>query len=218
MARIRILLVDDHAMFRDGLRAVLEHADDMDLVGETGDGETAIALAAGLQPDIVLMDLHMPGLGGIEATRAITTGQPRVKVIALSMYQDDELIANMIGAGALGYVLKDARAIELLQAIRAVAVGGAALDPALLSQVLVQFRRLARDETHVAAVVLSKREVAILQGLVEGLSNREVAKRLHLSQQTIKNTLSEVYLQLGVSNRTEAVVEALRRGILRPPS
>ena len=100
MRKLRLLIVDDHAMFRDGLRAVLEHADDMELVGEAGDGETAITLAAELQPDIVLMDLHMPGLGGIEATRIITAAHPRIKVIALSMYQDDRLITSMVGAGA----------------------------------------------------------------------------------------------------------------------
>ena len=102
MRRLRLLIVDDHAMFRDGLRVVLEHADDMELVGEAGDGETAITLAAELEPDIVLMDLHMPGLGGIEATRIITAQHPHAKVIALSMYQDDRLITSMVGAGAAG--------------------------------------------------------------------------------------------------------------------
>ena len=205
-------------MFRDGLRAVLEHADDMELVGEAADGETAITLAAELEPDIVLMDLHMPGLGGIEATRIITAEHPRARVIALSMYQDDRLITSMVGAGARGYILKDARVTELLQAIRTVADGGAALDPAVLSHVLDKFRRLAEAETHGTTVVLGKREVEVLHGLAEGLSNLEIANRLHLSQQTIKNTLSEVYVQLGVSNRTEAVVEALRQRIIRPPS
>jgi two-component system, NarL family, response regulator LiaR len=218
MDKIRVLIVDDHAMFRDGLRAVLEHADDMELVGEAGDGETAIIQAAELQPDIVLMDLHMPGLGGIEATRSITAAHPRIKIIALSMYQDDRLINSMVGVGAKGYILKDARATELLQAIRTVAAGGAALDPAVLSHVLVQYRRLAGAEAQGTTVALSKREVAILQGLAEGLSNQEIATRLHLSQQTIKNTLSAVYVQLRVSNRTEAVVEALRQGIIQPPS
>ena len=218
MRKLKLLIVDDHAMFRDGLRAVLEHADDMELVGEAGDGETAITLAAELEPDIVLMDLHMPGLGGIEATRIITAEHPRAKVIALSMYQDDRLITSMVGAGARGYILKDARVTELLQAIRTVADGGAALDPTVLSHVLDKFRRLAEAETHGTTVVLGRREVEVLQGLAEGLSNLEIAKRLHLSQQTIKNTLSEVYVQLGVSNRTEAVVEALRQGIIRPPS
>ena len=100
MRKLRLLIVDDHAMFRDGLRVVLEHAGDMELVGEAGDGETAITLAAELQPDIVLMDLHMPGLGGIEATRSITAAHPRIKIIALSMYQDDRLINSMVGVGA----------------------------------------------------------------------------------------------------------------------
>ena len=218
MRMLRLLIVDDHAMFRDGLRAVLEHAGDMELVGEAGDGETAITLAAELQPDIVLMDLHMPGLGGIEATRSITAAHPRIKIIALSMYQDDRLINSMVGVGARGYILKDARATELLQAIRTVAAGGAALDPAVLAHVLVQYRRLAGAEVHGATAAFGKREVEILQGLAEGLSNQEIARRLHLSQQTIKNTLTAVYVQLGVSNRTEAVVAALRLGIIHPPS
>jgi NarL family two-component system response regulator LiaR len=218
MRMLRLLIVDDHAMFRDGLRAVLEHVGDMELVGEVGDGETAITLAAELQPDIVLMDLHMPGLGGIEATRSITAAHPRIKIIALSMYQDDRLINSMVGVGARGYILKDARATELLQAIRTVAAGGVALDPAVLAHVLVQYRRLAGAEVHGTTAALGKREVEILQGLAEGLSNQEIARRLHLSQQTIKNTLTAVYVQLGVSNRTEAVVAALRQGIIQPPS
>lgn len=218
MRKLRLLIVDDHAMFRDGLRAVLEHAGDMELVGEAGDGETAITLAAELQPDIVLMDLHMPGLGGIEATRSITAAHPRIKIIALSMYQDDRLINSMVGVGARGYILKDARATELLQAIRTVAAGGAALDPAVLAHVLVQYRRLAGAEVHGATAAFGKREVEILQGLADGLSNQEIARRLHLSQQTIKNTLTAVYVQLGVSNRTEAVVAALRQGIIHPSS
>jgi DNA-binding NarL/FixJ family response regulator len=215
MPKLRLLIVDDHAMFRDGLRAVLEHADDMELVGEACDGETAIGLAAELQPDIVLMDLHMPGLGGIEATRSITAAHPRVKIIALSMYQDDRLVDSMIGAGAHGYIPKDARATELLQAIRTVAAGGAAVDPMVTSRVLEQYRRLSAREDALAAGFLTERETEILRLLAAGASNRSIAQRLYLSEQTVKNNLSGIYQKLGASNRTSAVAIARRKGLIK---
>ena len=216
MAEVRILMVDDHAMFRDGLRAVLEHQDDMVLVGEAGDARTAIFLAEQLQPDVVLMDLNLPHEDSMEVIRRIRAGQAGVKVIALTMYRDDVIIAAAVQAGVHGYMLKDARASELLGAIRTVAAGGAAVDPGVAARVLEQYRDLsARDEPSFESG-LTGRELDILQQVGAGRSNREIATALALSEQTIKNTLSGVYQKLGVSNRAEAAMVALKRRLIKP--
>ena len=205
MDKIRVLIVDDHALFRDGLRAVLEPQEDMSLVGEASDAETAIRLAADLRPDVILMDLQLPGRSGVEATRDIRASQPSAKVIALTMYRDDSMMEATIQAGAQGYVLKEARAAELLQAIRTVAAGGAAVDPMVISRVLEQYRRLSAREEALSAGFLTERETEILRLLAAGASNRSIAQKLYLSEQTIKNTLSVIYQKLGASNRTSAV-------------
>ena len=215
MDKIRVLIVDDHAMFRDGLRAVLEHQDDMSLVGEASDAESAIRLAAELRPDVILMDLQLPGRSGVEATRDIRASQPAVKVIALSMYHDTGTVDAMIQAGAQGYVLKEARAADLLAAIRAVAAGGAAIDPSVASQVLEQYRRMAGGDASQALSEFSDRELSLLRLLTEGENNRSIAARHHLSAQTVKNLLSDIYRKLGVRTRSEAVAVALRQGVIR---
>ena len=215
MDKIRVLIVDDHAMFRDGLRAVLEHQDDMSLVGEASDAGSAIRLAVELRPDVILMDLQLPGRSGVEATRDIRASQPAVKVIALSMYHDAGTVDAMIQAGAQGYVLKEARAADLLAAIRAVAAGGAAIDPSVASQVLEHYRRMAGGDASQTLGEFSDRELSLLRLLAEGENNRSIAARLHLSEQTVKNTLSGIYQKLGASNRTEAAVIAWRKGLIK---
>ena len=214
MTRIRLLVVDDHAMFRDGLRAVFEHQEDMLLVGEAGDAETAIPLAQQLKPDVILMDLSLPGRGGVDAAREICALLPQTKIIALTMYHDDDMIAAAIQAGVAGYVLKDGRALELLQAIRTVAAGGAAVDPLVAARVLAQYRHLSARQDVLALESLTEREVTVLRYLGEGRSNREIAVFLSLSEQTIKNALSALYQKLGVGNRTEAVIAAMHRGLI----
>ena len=215
MDKIRVLIVDDHAMFRDGLRAVLEHQEDMSLVGEASDAESAIRLAAELRPDVILMDLQLPGRSGVEATRDIRASQPSVKVIALSMYHDAGTVDAMIQAGAQGYVLKEARAADLLAAIRAVAAGGAAIDPSVASQVLEHYRRMASGDASRTLGEFSDRELSLLRLLAEGENNHSIAARLHLSTQTVKNLLSDIYRKLGVRTRSEAVAVALRQGVIR---
>ena len=215
MGKIRILIVDDHAMFRDGLRAVLEPQEDMALAGEASDAAGAIRLAAELRPDVILMDLHLPGRSGIEATREIRASQPSAKVIALTMYRDDSMMEATIQAGAQGYVLKEARAAELLQAIRTVAAGGAAVDPMVISRVLEQYRRLSAREEALSLGLFSERELEILRYLAAGASNRSIAEKMYLSEQTVKNTLSGIYQKLGASNRTEAAVIARRKGLIK---
>ena len=215
MAKIRILVVDDHAMFRDGLRAVLEHQEDLLLVGEAGDADTALLLARQLTPDVILMDLNLPERSGVEVTREVCAELPRVRVIALTMYRDDDMIAAAVQAGVSGYVLKDARASDLLQAIRTVAAGGAAVDPMVTARVLEQYRRLSAREDALAADFLTERELEILRLLAAGASNRSIAEKLYFSEQTVKNTLSGVYQKLGASNRTEAAAIARRKGLIQ---
>ena len=215
MDKIRVLIVDDHALFRDGLRAVLEHQEDMSLVGEASDAGSAIRLAAELRPDVILMDLQLLGRSGVEATRDIRASQPAVKVIALSMYHDAGTVDAMIQAGAQGYVLKEARAAELMAAIRAVAAGGAAIDPSVAAQVLERYRQMASGDASHTPGEFSERELSLLRLLAEGENNRSIAARLHLSQQTVKNLLSDIYRKLGVRSRSEAVAVALRQGVIR---
>ena len=215
MAKIRILVVDDHAMFRDGLRAVLEHQEDLALVGEAGDADTALLLARQLAPDVILMDLNLPNRSGVEATRELCAAQPRVRVIALTMYRDDDMIAAAVQAGVSGYVLKDARASDLLQAIRTVAAGGAAVDPMVASRVLEQYRRLSAREDALAAGFLTERETEIMRLLAAGASNRSIAEKMYLSEQTVKNTLSGIYQKLGAGNRTEAAAIARLKGLIK---
>lgn len=214
MAEIRVLMVDDHALFRDGLRAVLEHQADITVVGEAGDVESGVRLARELAPDVVLMDLHLHQRSGVDAMREILAQRSATRIIALTMYQDDALIARAFQAGVSGYILKDSRAVDLLQAIRSVAQGGAAVDPTVAARVLVQYRRLAGVPEPGSGHDFSEREIKMLTGLAAGLSNRAIAEQLYLSEQTIKNHLSAMYQKLGATNRTEAVLTAIRRGII----
>jgi len=215
MERVRLLIVDDHAMFRDGLRAVLTYQTDLIVVGEAGDAETAFRLTQELQPDVVLMDLCLPRRDGVAAIREILAHYPATKIIALTMYQDDDLIAGALQAGASGYVLKDAHAADLIQAIHDVVSGGAAIDPAVASRVLNHYRRLAGEGAGQLKHSLSARDLEMLHMLAAGASNREISARLCLSIQTVKNSLSEIYHTLGASNRTEAVASAMHQGLIR---
>jgi DNA-binding NarL/FixJ family response regulator len=201
-------------MFRDGLRAFLEQHPDLVVVGETGSAVAAVQLAEELQPDVILMDVSLPDGSGIEATRQILARRPNVKVIALTMHADDHLIAGMVQAGAQGYLLKDARGADVVTAVRTVTVGGVAMDPTITSRLLRQYRRLAEEMAGETRPTLSERQLEALRLLAAGATNQEIAARLSLSRQTVKNILSEIYTVLGVGNRTEAVVTALSRGLI----
>lgn len=218
MTPLRLLLVDDHALFRDGLRALLEHNPDLVVVGEAGDGVSAVQLVLDLQPDIVLMDLHLPQLGGVEAIEKIISLWPGARIIVLTMYLDDDLIARAVHAGAVGYILKDSRAPDLLHGIRAAAEGRVAMDPAVAARLVQLYRRSASEAAPATddPPHLSARELSILRLVAEGLTNRQIAQQLFLSEQTVKNNLSIIYEKLGVSNRTQAVSAALRAGLLPP--
>jgi DNA-binding NarL/FixJ family response regulator len=205
--KIRLVIVDDHPIVRDGLRGVLENQPDFEVVGEAADGEAAVQMASSLSPDIVLMDLRMPVMDGVTALREIRTRNPQCQVLVLTTYDSDADILPAIEAGASGYLLKDSTREELYAAIRAAARGETVLAPAVAARLVGRMRAPAEEK-------LSSRELEVLQLVAEGGSNSEIASRLHISQATVKSHLIHIFGKLGVSDRTAAVTVALKRGIL----
>jgi DNA-binding NarL/FixJ family response regulator len=226
MSSIRVLLVDDQQIVRQGLATILKYAPGIEVAGEAGDGEEAIRLAEELVPDVVLMDLKMPRLGGIPATRRICAALPDTHVIILTTYDADDMVFEGIKAGAQGYLLKDASSETLVEAIRGVMQGESRIDPAVARAVLDEFQRLSAQapaappeklpNAGVEPMIepLTPREEEVLLLLVEGLSNREIGARLHLTEGTIKNYVSAIIAKLQANDRTHAVVTALRRGLV----
>ena len=209
---IRVLIVDDHPVVRDGLRAILETAPNLDLVGEAADGAEGVRLAAELAPDVVLMDLRMPGLGGIEAIEQIKAARPEVAIVILTTYDDDELILRGLRAGARGYLLKDAGRAMLLDAIRAAHSGELLLPPAIATRLVAQLEeaRPARGEE------LSPRELEVLALIAQGVPNKQIARQLRIAERTVKAHVTSVFHKLAVDTRAQAVAVALRRGLLGP--
>ena len=213
MEYIRTLIADDHPHFRDGLRALLLSAPDVKVVGEARDGEEAIRLAVRLQPDVILMDLNMPGTGGIEATRRILHTSPHISVLVVSMYEDDDSVFAALKAGARGYLLKGALKAEILRAIRAVTSGEAIFGPAIARRIMQYFSAPRRDVPREAFPELTDREREILELIARHETNPEIARRLHLSQKTVRNHVSNIFTKLQVSDRAQAVVRAREAGL-----
>ncbi len=214
MRKIRVLLADDHTIFRKGLREIIDKQSDMTVVGEAKDGVEAINKAEELAPDIILMDISMPILDGVKATRLIMGQDEHVGIVILTMYSNDEYVFRAIRAGAQGYILKDADLDELLKAIRGVRRGEPMIDSSMAGRVLVEFCKLTRDQENQDFLDLSKREVEILQLVARGAKNREIAEKLFLSEYTVRNALSIIFQKLHVNNRTEAAAHALREGLI----
>lgn len=206
---IRVMLVDDHAMVRRGLATFLKVFDDLQLAGEADSGEAAIQLCAEVLPDVILMDMALPMMDGAKATRAIRQQYPQVQVIALSSFKEGELIKNALDAGAIGYLLKDVSADDLVRAIRAAYAGRATLSPDA-AQALVQTANLPP----VPGLDLTEREREVLVLMIEGLNNTQIAGRLTVSPSTIKSHVSSILSKLGVASRTEAVTLALRNRVV----
>jgi DNA-binding NarL/FixJ family response regulator len=212
-AKIKVLVADDHPVVREGLTAMLSREADIEVVGEAQDGREAIAKARALRPDIVLMDLRMPGIDGIEAMRQIKTENPVVKFIILTTYDNDEYIFKGIEAGARAYLLKDAPRGELFKAIRAVTRGESLLEPAVAGKVLDRLAELSRQAHGPEA--LSERELEVLTMVAKGASNKAVAASLNIGESTVKTHIQSIFHKLDVGDRTGAVTEAIRRGIVR---
>jgi DNA-binding NarL/FixJ family response regulator len=212
---IKIILAEDHVLVREGTRELLDQEGDLQVVAEAGDGEEAVQLVARHDPDVVVMDIAMPKLNGIEATRQIKEISPTTAVLVLTAYDDDEYIFALLEAGAAGYLLKDVSTRELVEAIRAVEAGESALHPAIARKVVDHFGRRAhekRDED--APHQLTEREMEVLKLAGKGITNREIASELFISDRTVQAHLSHIFSKLEVGSRTEAVVHALRRGLL----
>ena len=207
MDEIRILIIDDHPVVREGLAGMLAGQPDFAVVGEAKDGAEAVAMDAQLQPDVLLMDLRMPGMDGVAAIEAVRAKRPSANILVLTTYDSDADIVRAIEAGATGYLLKDTPREELFRAIRATAKGESVLATAVAARLMTRMRAPAEEN-------LSAREIEVLQLVYKGASNREIGKALHISTATVKTHLIHIYGKLGVDDRTSAVTVALERGIL----
>jgi two-component system response regulator DegU len=210
---IRLLLADDHRMLREGLRRSLVD-EGFDVVGEAADGEEAVELVEQHVPDVVLMDVTMPNMNGVEAVKRIHATHPEVRVVMLTMHADAEVVADAIRSGASGYLVKDCSTDEIAEAIRLAASGETAVSPQLAASMLGELRRLDRAAGEDDRLI-TKREEEVLQLVADGFSTPEVAEKLYISQKTVKNHLAAIYQKLDARDRTQAVVRAVRMGIIR---
>ncbi len=213
MDRIRVMLVDDHPVVREGLSAMLETQPDMEVVGEAGDGQEAVRLAKQLHPAVILMDLQMPKMGGVEAIQQIRKESETAEVIILTTYDSDEHIFSGIEAGAKGYLLKGASRDDLFKAIRAASRGESLLEPAVASKLVDRYTQLSRKGA--ADDTLSERELEVLKLMARGYRNKEIARELVITEKTAKAHVSNILSKLSVSDRTEAVTIALKRRIIK---
>jgi DNA-binding NarL/FixJ family response regulator len=214
MDKIRIMLAEDHVLVREGTKEMLDREEDIEVVAEAGDGEEAVRLAREQDPDIVVMDIALPKLNGIEATKQIKETSPGTAVLVLSAYDDDEYVFALLEAGAAGYLLKDVSTDELIEAIRAVQAGESMLHPAIARKVVNRFSQRVEEGEEAPFDELTERETEVLQLAGKGITNREIADRLSISHRTVQAHLSHIFSKLGVGSRTEAVVYALRKGLL----
>lgn len=214
MVKIRVLLAEDHALMREGTRELVQHEPGIEIVGEAGDGEEAVQLASELQPDVVIMDIRMPKLNGIAATKQIKELYPDIAVLILTAYDDDQYVFGLIEAGAAGYLLKDVSSQELVSAIRTVCAGGSVLHPAITRKVLERLIAISSGKLDVERIAkpLGEREMAVLRLAAKGMSNKDIAEELSLSVPTVYNYLRNIFNKLGVSSRPEAVQYAVKEG------
>jgi DNA-binding NarL/FixJ family response regulator len=215
---IRVLLVDDQALFLEGLETLLSVHEDIEVVGRAGDGQEAVLAAAKVQPDVVLMDVRMPIMDGVRATRLLMEAQPQCRVIVLTTFDDDEYIFDALRAGAAGYLLKDVASAQLVDAIRAAARGESILEPSVAAKVIAEFSRVSTmvpyQKMEGLVEPLSERELEILTLIAKGASNKEIADQLFIAEGTVKNHVTHILGKLGVRDRTQAALKARELGLL----
>ena len=207
----RVLLVDDHPVVREGMRGMLATVADLEVIGEAGDGETAVRLAGEMLPDVVLMDLRMPGMDGAAATAEIARRHPSVRVLVVTTYDTDADILRAVEAGATGYILKDTPVVDLIDSIRSAARGETVLAPSVAAKLVRRMRAPAPEN-------LTHREIEVLACVARGLSNAEIGRELYIGEATVKTHLIRAFVKLAVDDRTAAVTEAIRRGVLPSPT
>ncbi|MEC4674598.1 MAG: response regulator transcription factor [Nitrospirota bacterium] len=215
--KIKVLIVDDHRIVREGLSAILETKEEIEIVGEAGDGGEAVEKARQLLPDVIVMDVSMPGMTGVEATRIIKREMPHIGIIALTMYEDQQYIFDLVRAGATGYLLKDSDSTEIVAAIRAVFKGESLIHPSVASKILAEFSLLAEGKGRKKSFLehdLTEREVTVLRLVADGKTNKEIANVLDLSEKTVKNHVRNIFHKLHVYDRTAAAILAIRKGII----
>lgn len=214
---INVLLVDDQKLVRQGIQVLLETEEDIRVIGQAGDGQEALDMAARLKPDVILMDIRMPVMDGVTATRELSQRFPQIGVIILTTFDDDEYIFEGLKAGARGYLLKDISSEDMAAAVRTVAAGGALIQPSITRKVLAEFSRLStRPQSKADGLIdpLTERELDVLRALAQGLSNREIADKLVITEGTVKNHVSNLIAKLNVRDRTQAILKAQELGLI----
>lgn len=211
---IRVLLVDDHTLIREGLRQLLDLEENIQVAGEAGDGSEALQKVRQLQPDVVLMDIHMPVVDGIAVTRCLIRENPSIAVIMLTMYHQNQQILQAIKSGARGYLGKNVSIREVVRAIRTVHEGGMYIEPGLTRTIVNEFRRLSNASGEQQTALLQEKELEIIRYLAAGMSNKEIAEKLSYSEKTVKNYLSVIFQKLHLRDRTQVAIYALRQGLL----
>lgn len=217
MERIKVLIVDDHRVVREGLCAILKNKENLDVVGEAQDGQEAVEHARTLDPDVVLMDVSMPRMGGVEATRIIKREFPHIGIIALTMYEEQQYIFDLVRAGATGYLLKDSDSAQIVKAIQSIYRGESLIHPSVASKILAEFSLLAQKKGKKASWVehdLTEREITVLRLVADGKTNKEIANALDLSEKTVKNHVRNIFHKLQVYDRTQAAILAIRKGLI----
>ncbi len=215
--KTKVLIVDDHRVVREGLSAILETKDDIQVVGEAKDGGEAVEQARTLLPDVILMDVSMPGMTGIEATRIIKREFPHIGVVALTMYEEQQYIFDLVRAGATGYLLKDCDSAQIIAAIRTIAKGESLIHPSVASKILAEFSLLSEGKGKKRGILehdLTEREITVLQLVADGKTNKEIANVLDLSEKTVKNHVRNIFHKLHAYDRTQAAIMAIRKGII----
>ncbi len=217
MQRIRVLIADDHKVVREGLAAILNAKQSIEVVGEAQNGQEAVEKARSLVPDVILMDVRMPRMGGVEATRQIKRESPHIGVIALTMYDEEHYIFDLVRAGATGYLLKDTDSAQIVVAIHAIYRGESLINPSVASKILAEFSLLVQKKGEKRARLendLSEREITVLRLVKDGKANKEIAKSLDLSVKTVKNHVRNIFHKLQVYDRTQAAILAIRKGLI----